>query len=72
MSFTIRRNMEEDFRKWRWEEEGRRREEKEAEELWEIIYQSLHRHAQSGWNEHVGYERFRAVKKKEKFLSQIS
>ena len=43
-------------------------EEKEAEELWEIIYQSLHRHAQSGWNEHVGYERFRAVKKKEKIL----
>ena len=43
-------------------------EKKESEELWEIIYQSLHRHAQPGWNEHIGYERFRAVKRKEKIL----
>ncbi len=40
----------------------------EAEPLWETIYQSLHRHAQPGWNEHVGYEQFRAVKSKNKIL----
>jgi len=40
----------------------------EAESLWKIIYQSLHRHAQPGWNEHVGYERFRAVRSKNKIL----
>ena len=34
----------------------------EAEPLWEIISQSLHRHMQSGWNEHLGYNRFRAVR----------
>ena len=41
----------------------------EAEPLWETIYQSLHRHAQPGWNEHVGYEQFRAVKSKNKILN---
>ena len=40
----------------------------EAESLWETIYQSLHRHAQPGWNEHVGYEQFRAVRLKNKIL----
>ena len=40
----------------------------ETESLWKIIYQSLHRHAQPGWNEHVGYERFRAVRSKNKIL----
>ena len=40
----------------------------EAEPLWDTIYQSLHRHAQPGWNEHVGYEQFRAVKSKNKIL----
>tara|TARA_Y100000590_G_scaffold90059_1_gene101477 strand:+ start:3276 stop:4439 length:1164 start_codon:yes stop_codon:yes gene_type:complete len=43
-------------------------EKDEAESLWEIIYQSLHRHAQPGWNEHVGHERFRAVKSESKIL----
>ncbi|MEE3346082.1 MAG: GNAT family N-acetyltransferase, partial [Chloroflexota bacterium] len=40
----------------------------EAKTLWSIIYQSLHRHAQPGWNEHVGYERFRAVRSTSKIL----
>ena len=40
----------------------------EADSLWKIIYQSLHRHAQPGWNEHVGHERFRAVRSKNKIL----
>ena len=43
-------------------------EKDEAESLWEIIYQSLHRHAQPGWNAHVGHERFRAVKSESKIL----
>ena len=43
-------------------------EKDEAESLWEIIYQSLHRHAQPGWNEHVGHESFRAVKSESKIL----
>ena len=43
-------------------------EKNESQELWEIIYQALHRHAQPGWNEHVGYQRFRAVKLRNKIL----
>ena len=34
----------------------------EAPGLWETISQALHRSIQPGWNEHVGHERFRAVR----------
>lgn len=36
--------------------------ESEAELTWAIIEQALHRNIQPGWNEHVGFENFRAIR----------
>ena len=36
--------------------------ESEAELTWSIIEQALHRNIQPGWNEHVGFENFRAIR----------